>query len=33
MKTALLRNIQAKATGRRVEVPTPFESISFENRD
>jgi hypothetical protein len=33
MKTALLRNIQAKATGRRVAVPTPFESISFEKRD
>jgi hypothetical protein len=32
MKTALLRNIEAKATGRRVAVPTPIESISFEER-
>jgi hypothetical protein len=33
MKTALLRNIEAKATGRRVSVPTPIESISFEKKE
>jgi hypothetical protein len=33
MKTALLRNIEAKATGRRVAVPTSIESISFDMRE
>jgi hypothetical protein len=33
MKTALLRNIEAKATGRRVAVPTSIESISFDLRE
>jgi hypothetical protein len=33
MKTALLRNIEAKATGRRLAVHTPFESISFKTTE
>jgi hypothetical protein len=33
MKTALLQNIEAKATGRGVAVPTSIESISFDMRE